>query len=139
MWRLLLALLPVPALADSLVVTRAVPAGSTVPPGALTLVAADIPRALSDLAAATGMTARRALLPGQPVSAGDLVATTLIARNQIVALTYRAGNLSIRTEGRALAPAAVGDRIEVLNLGSHARITGLVGEDGIVIVGGSTP
>lgn len=139
MWRFLLLLLPSTALADSLVATRVIKAHETLVADAVTLVAADIPGALTDPAQAIGQEARVAIYPGRAILAEHLGPAAMVNRNQIVTLTYQAAGLAIRTEGRALARGGAGEVIEVMNLASKTKVTGRIGPDGSVAVGPSTP
>lgn len=135
MWRILILLLPFPALADSLVATRVIRAQEIVAADAVTLVAAEIPGALTDAALAIGLEARVAIYPGRPVLAENIGSAAVVERNQIVALSYRAGGLVIRTEGRALARGGAGEVIEVMNLASKTKVTGRIGPDGTIELG----
>lgn len=135
MWRVLILLFPFPAFADSLVATRVIRAQETLVAEAMTTVAAEIPGALSDMKEAVGLEARVAIYPGRPILAKHLGAVAVIERNQIVTLEYVSNGLAIRAEGRALARARPGDVIEVINLGSKAKVTGRVSVEGRVIVG----
>lgn len=135
MWRLALALLPLPVLADSLVATRVIRAHEVVTTEDVALVAADLPDALTDPAAAIGQEARVAIYPGRAVRAADLGTAAVVERNQIVALIYRAGGLTILAEGRALDRGGPGDVVEVLNLSSRTKLTGRIAPDGSVVVG----
>lgn len=134
MLRLALILLPFPALADSLVATRVIAAHAVITAEDITLVAADLPGALGDPAAAIGQEARVAIYPGRAIRSADLGRAALVERNQIVALVYRTGALTILTEGRALNRGGPGDIIEVLNLASRSRVTGRIADDGSVTV-----
>lgn len=135
MWRLIFLCLPSMALADSVVAARVIRPQQVLMAEDLTLVAAEIPEALTDTAAALGQEARVAIYPGRPVKAADLGPAAVIERNQIVALAYRAGALTILTEGRALARGGAGEVIEVMNLSSHSKVTGRIGPDGTIDVG----
>lgn len=135
MWRFALLFLPLPALADSLVATRTIRAHSQLTADDMTLVAMEIPDALTDPATAIGLETRVAIYAGKPINARDLGPSTLIERNQIIALTYRAAGLSIQTEGRALGRGGVGEMIEVMNLTSRTKVSGQIGPDGVVYVG----
>lgn len=135
MWRFLILALPSAALADSLVATRVIKAQETLIAEDVTLVAAEIPGALTDPAQALGQEARVAIYPGRPVLAENLGPATKVERNQIVSLSYTAAGLAIHTEGRALARGSAGDLIEVMNLASKTKITGRIGSDGSVTVG----
>ncbi|MES2665747.1 MAG: flagellar basal body P-ring formation chaperone FlgA [Pseudomonadota bacterium] len=134
MWRLLL-LLPTAAMADSLVANRTIRAMAVLAPEDVTLVEAAIPGALEDPLTAIGMEARIAIYPGRAIRAQDIGPPALIDRNQIVPLIYRAGAVSILTEGRALARGGTGDVIRVMNLASRTTVTGQIGPDGVVRVG----
>ncbi len=138
MWRLCLLLLSGPAMADALVATRMIKAQSLIGPEDVTLVEAEIPGALTDPAAAAGMETRVAIYPGRPVLAADLDPPALVERNQVVALVYRNGALTIHAEGRALARARAGEALRVMNIGSRATVTGRVAVDGRVTVGPET-
>ncbi len=135
MWRLALLLIPLPALADSLVATRTIRAQTALTAEDVTSVAMDIPGALTDPAAAIGQETRKVIYAGKPILAGDLGPSAIVERNQIIPLAYTAGNLSILTEGRALARGGVGDVIDVMNLASRSKVTGQIGPDGVVRVG----
>lgn len=136
MWRLLLILaLAVPAAAESVVATRTIRAKAMIVPEDLTLVNAELPGALTDLAAAVGQEARVSIYAGKPVRPGDLGPPTLVERNQVVTLIYVAGGLAISTEGRALGRGSAQDTIRVMNLGSRTTVSGRIGPDGAVYVG----
>lgn len=135
MWRLFLVLLPTTALAESLVAARVIKAQTAIVAEDLMLVAADIPGALTDPSQAIGQESRAAIYPGRPVLERTIVPVTLVNRNQIVVLTYMAGGLAIRTEGRALTVGGAGDIIEVMNLNSRTKITGRVDANGGITVG----
>jgi len=135
MWRIVLCLAASPALADSLVATRPIRALTVISAEDVTLVAADIEGALTEVSAAVGMEARVVIYPGRPVRAADLGPPAIVERNQIVMLTYRTGGLAILTDGRALNRGGVGDVIRVMNLTSRTTVTGQIGPDGLVDVG----
>lgn len=135
MWRVIFLCLPGMALADSVVAARVIRPQQVLVAEDLTMVAADIPEALTETAAALGQEARVAIYPGRPVKAADLGPAAVIERNQIVALAYRTGALTILTEGRALARGGAGEVIEVMNLSSHSKVTGRIGPDGTIDVG----
>jgi flagellar basal body P-ring formation protein FlgA len=126
MWRLLILCFPTAALADSVVAARVIRPGQVMVAEDVTLVAAEIPDALTDPAQALGQEARVAIYPGRPVKAANIGPAAVIERNQIVTLSYRAGGLAILTEGRALDRGGAGEVIEV---------TGRIGPDGTIDVG----
>jgi flagella basal body P-ring formation protein FlgA len=123
-----------PAMADSLVATRVIPARAVIVAEDVTLVAAEIPGALTLTEAALGLEARVTLYPGRAVRAEDVAVPALVERNGLVTLEYRAGGLTIRAEGRALARAATGEALRVMNLASRTTVTGQLGPDGVVRV-----
>ncbi len=138
MWRrigLVLALIPQPALAESVVAVRTLPAQTMVAAEDLTLVDAEIPGALSDPMLAIGQELRITIYAGRPLRPQDIQAPALVERNQIVSLVYLAGGLSIRAEGRALQRGAEGEAIRVMNLASKTTVMGLVSPDGRILVG----
>jgi flagella basal body P-ring formation protein FlgA len=132
---LLLALLPPPALAESLIATRTIRAQTVLEPQDMALVAALIPGALARVEEAVGQEARVTLYAGRAIRPGDLGPPALVQRNQIVTLVYRRGALGITAEGRALDRGGLGDDIRVMNLASRSTITGRVAADGSVVVG----
>ena len=125
---------PAPALADALIATHTIRAQTVLGAEDFALVEADIPGALTDPLAAIGLEARVTLYAGRPITAASVGAAALVERNQTVALVYRAGGLSILTEGRALARGGPGDVIKVMNLSSRATVTGTINPDGSVAV-----
>lgn len=133
---LLLALtLAGPALAESVVATRTIPALSVIGPEDVTLVDAAHNGALGDPSLAVGQETKVAIYAGKPVRPGDLGPPTLVERNQVVALVFQSGGLAIATEGRALARGSQGEVIRVLNLNSRTTVSGRIGADGAVYVG----
>ena len=131
----ILCLLPMPALADAVVSTRVIRAGTVILAGDLTRVAADIPGTLTDPAQVAGQEAQVTLYPGRPIRPEQVGAPAVVARNQIVPLAFVAGGLTIVTEGRALSRGGVGDLIPVLNLASRNTVQGRVLPDRSVRVG----
>lgn len=132
---------PLPALAEgavSMVATRLIRAQTVLSAADMTQVAADIPGALADAAAAVGLEARVTIYPGRPLRAGDLGPPALVDRNAVVPLAYRVGGLTILAEGRALDRAGAGDALRVMNLASRTTVTGRLGADGVVEVGPRT-
>jgi flagellar basal body P-ring formation protein FlgA len=124
-----------PAMAESLVATRTIPAQSVIGPDDVTLVDAALSGALADPSLAVGQEARVAIYAGKPVRQTDLGPPTLVQRNQVVPLIYLSGSLAIATEGRALARGSEGEVIRIMNLGSRTTVSGRIGPDGAVYVG----
>lgn len=134
MWRILLLLIGTPTLADTVVAMRDIAAGSVIVQDDLTLVAMEIPEAITNLKTAVGATALTNILAGRALNAGQIAPPLTIARNARVTLSFQTGTLEIRTEGRALSEGGVGDIIEIMNLSSRTRLVGRVGSDGVVLV-----
>lgn len=138
MWRAVgLVLLSGPAMAESLVAARTLPARAVITAEDVMLVDAVIPGAMGSAEAALGQETRVAIYAGRPVRAADLGAPALVERNAIVTLVYSTGGLVITAEGRALARAGAGETIRVMNLSSKATVEGKVAPDGTIIVGGN--
>ncbi|MEO8240677.1 MAG: flagellar basal body P-ring formation chaperone FlgA [bacterium] len=131
----LIALLPLPVLADSMVATRTIRARTVITAEDFSMVEADIPGAVTDPGTAIGQETRVTVYAGRPVMATELGAAALVERNQTVSLIFRSAGLSILTDGRALDRGGAGDVIKVMNLSSRATVTGTIGADGSVSVG----
>ncbi|MEL6979743.1 MAG: flagellar basal body P-ring formation chaperone FlgA [Pseudomonadota bacterium] len=121
---LLLSGAPLSALAGEVLVAAAtIPAGVVIEPGHVRLADGEpAPGVLSDPNAAVGLEAKVALYKGKTIRSSDLGPRTVIRRNDVVALVFRRGALAISTEGRALEPGAVGDRIRIMNLDSRRTV-----------------
>ncbi len=131
-----LALVALPAAAETLVATRTIRAQAIIEPQDLTFAAIATPGALDDPSEVVGMEARIVLYAGRPIRPGDIGPPAIVERNQIVALVFRNGTLTIAAEGRALGRGGVGDMVRVMNLASRNTITGIVEPDGFVSVSG---
>ena len=122
-----------PAMSEGLFAARTLRAKSVISADDLKGVA-DGALAPADFASAIRREARVTIFAGRPVREGDLQSPALVERNAIVPLAYTQAGLTIRTEGRALSRGAAGDVVRVMNLGSRATVTGIVGPDGAVRV-----
>lgn len=134
-----LMLSPGVAVADSLVAARVIHAKAVILPEDVTMVAADIPNALTGVDQALGQEARITIFPGRPVHSADIGPSAVVERNQMVPLAYQVGALTILTEGRALERAATGQVIPVMNLTSRTTVMGQIGPDGVARVAGQSP
>ncbi|MDQ2090560.1 flagellar basal body P-ring formation chaperone FlgA [Marimonas arenosa] len=123
-----------PVAADTVVPVRTIRAQEVIAPGDLQLRAVDVAGGFTAVDEVAGLEAKVALYPGRPVRPVDVGPPAVIERNQVVPLTYARGGLSIRTEGRALDRAAVGDRVKVMNLASRNTVMGRVQTDGSISV-----
>lgn len=131
---LALILLPAPALADAVIMTRSLPARATVGPADITTVAADIPGAATTADQVVGQVLRVAVQAGRPLRADDLTEPEIVARNQLIKLHYAQGGMTIAAEGRALDAGAIGQMVRVMNLSSRGTVQGVVLPDGSVRV-----
>lgn len=132
---LVLTLLPVAAQADIVLAARTLRAETVLTADDVKAVPGEAGSALDDPRLAVGMEARVTLYAGRPIQPGDLGAPAIVDRNQIVALSFQSGGLSILTEGRALGRGGVGETIRVMNLSSRTTVTGRIAPGGQVIVG----
>ena len=136
---LIVLLMPLPALAETVLATRTIRAQAILGPGDVTLVAHEVPGTYVAIDETIGLEARVVLYAGRPIRIEDLGPPAIIERNQIVTLLYRTGGLAIAAEGRALARGGLGDRLRVMNLASRQTVSGLVRADGTVSVGPLSP
>lgn len=126
-----------PVAADTVVATKTIRAFSVVSPADVGLSPGVVPGGLSAVSDAIGLEARVMIYAGRPIRPSDLGPPAVIDRNQIVTLRFKKGGLVIATEGRAMGRGGVGDTIRAVNLSSRLSVSGLVADDGTVIVTGS--
>lgn len=131
---LLLALLALPAHAETVVALRTIPPGAVIAAADLGWAEEATPGALEDPAAAVGLEARVALYAGRPVRPEDVGPAAVVERNALVPLVYQHGALLITAEGRALGRAGPGEVIDVMNLASRATVQARMGADGAAYV-----
>ncbi|WP_102224046.1 flagellar basal body P-ring formation chaperone FlgA [Acidimangrovimonas sediminis] len=132
---LLVLFLTRPLQAETLIAAHTIRARAVLGPEDLSTIRADVPGALTDPATVIGQEARVVLYAGRPIRRGDVGPPALVERNQLVALAYRQGALTIHAEGRALGRAGAGEEIRVMNTASRTTISGTVQPDGSVVVG----
>ena len=84
--------------------------------------------------AAIGRTARRTLLPNQPIPREAIRGTPVILSGQATRLVYQVGGLRVTADGLALNSAAVGEVVQVRNLISGTTVTGIAAADRSVSV-----
>lgn len=123
-----------PAAADTVVAARTIQAQTIISAQDLVLQPGDVPGAESDPALFIGMEARVALYAGRPINVADVGFPAIVDRNELVPLIYDHNGLTIRTEGRALGRAGVGEVIRVMNMSSRNTVSARVGEDGAAYV-----
>ncbi len=123
-----------PAFTDTLTAARLVRPQSIIAVDDLARVDVAVPGALDGDAMIVGLEARVTLFPGRAIRPGDVGAAALIERNQPVVLVFRRGRLVITAEGRALSRGAAGERVRAMNLNSRSTISGIVSQNGSVLV-----
>jgi flagellar basal body P-ring formation protein FlgA len=124
---------------EALTWTRSLMAGEVVRPEDLawTKVPAHVAphEAPRDAEALIGQTARRPLREGSAAVARDLAPAKVIHRDQEVQVTFAMDGIRLVLSGKALADAAVGDPVQVLNTQSKKTIEAVASGPGRADVG----
>lgn len=123
-----------PAMAESIVAARTIPANTVLTFDDLTTAATSSSGGVDDPFELVGKEARVSLYAGRPIKQSDVIEPAVVERNQMVLLIYQSGSLSIRTDGRALDRAAAGQTISVMNLNSRSTVLAEIGSDGAAYV-----
>jgi len=122
---------------DALAVDRPVERGEVLKADNLTIVRRPKTEASSyliNVAAATGLAARHALRPGQPLAAGDLMKPEIIQRSDNVTMIFEAPGVTLTLRGQAQESGALGDTISVLNSESKRTVQAVVsGPDRVTV------
>jgi flagella basal body P-ring formation protein FlgA len=87
---------------------------------------------LSDPAQAVGQTLSRPLAAGAVLTPPGLAHAAVVRRGDLVTLISRSGGFEVRTQGKALANGAAGERLAVENSSSRRVVQGQVAADGTV-------
>lgn len=103
-------------------------------------VAADkiTPDLIRDINQMAGRETRRPLMEGSTISANDLRPALLVKRGNMVTMVVETGSLRITARGRALADAAKGQTVRVMNLQSNKTVEGTVSDNGDVLIGSNS-
>jgi flagella basal body P-ring formation protein FlgA len=87
-----------------------------------------------------GRQLRRPIAANLPYVLVDLVAPTVVARNQLVLMLLDGPGLTMTAQGRALEAAARGERVPVMNLGSRSIVEAeAIGPGRVRVVPGAVP
>ncbi len=127
--------MPAPAASDTILAARTIRSHSILSASDVIVEKNKLIGPISKLSDVVGLEAKFVLYEGRPISANDIGPAAIIERNQIVALVYLQGTLSITVEARALGRGGVGERLRVMNLSSRHSVQGIVAENGDVVVG----
>ena len=130
----LLGLLASPAISQTVVAARTIPAQTLIGPEDLALRDGTVVGGESDPLLFVGMESRVALYAGRPIRAADVGFPAVIERNQIVPLLFNRGGVTIATEGRSLGRAGPGETVRIMNLASRSTVSARVGADGVAYV-----
>lgn len=90
--------------------------------------------AITDAAKLVGMQVRRVLSQGRPVMVQSVQPPVIIDRGDQVTIRYSDGSLSLAAPGRALASAALGQDVKIVNLVSNTSLVGTATAKGVVEV-----
>lgn len=81
---------------------------------------------------AIGLTSKRALQPGKPLTRSELVLPVLVKRDQPVMIVSRTAGITASMPGVALKNGRKGDVIKIRNSSSQRVISGVVDDTGVV-------
>ncbi len=123
-------LIPLDALAETLVAARTIRAQELIGPNDLIIRDVQMTGGISDPALVVGMEARVVIYAGRPIRPGDIGTPSVVDRNEVIPLIYSSGGLTISTEGRALGRAGPGEIIRVMNLSSRTTVTARIDQNG---------
>ncbi|ATQ43712.1 flagellar basal body P-ring formation chaperone FlgA [Caulobacter mirabilis] len=94
--------------------------------------AGDAPR---DPDAVIGMSVRRPLREGAPVSMRDIAAQQAVKRGELVNVTWSDGSITLTLQGKAVTDAAVGQTFSVQNLASKKIVEAVAVSPGQAVTG----
>lgn len=127
------------ATVEVLTYTRSLAAGDIVQPEdvAWTTVQAHMAPAggPQDAEAVIGLSARRPLRAGAAVGSRDLTSPQVIARNDMVQVSFVSGGVTLTVTGRATRDAALGEAVPIINTSSGRTIDAVASGPGRAIAG----
>jgi flagella basal body P-ring formation protein FlgA len=89
----------------------------------------------NDPAQVIGLSTRHTEREGVVVASRDLMAQKVIKKDEIVSVTYDVDGVTLKLQGKAVADAAVGDVIQVLNTQSKKTIEAVATGPGEAVTG----
>ncbi len=92
------------------------------------------PDMITDAGRLAGMSARRQLREGVPLTRDQLMEPILVQRGDLVTILFRSPGLTLTTRGRALSSGARGDVIQIFNIQSKRTVEAEVTGPGFVAV-----
>jgi flagella basal body P-ring formation protein FlgA len=90
--------------------------------------------AYADLDQLVGKQLLRQSRAGIVLKASDVGAPTVVTRNSLVTVLLKAGSMTLTVKGQALANAAAGQPVDVLNSVTHKVLHGVAQPDGTVSI-----
>jgi len=124
---------------EVLTYVRSVATGETIQPEDVAWTTVQAHQAPSDspddVEAVIGLSARRPLRAGAAVRSADLTRPQVIARGDMVDVTYELGGISLTLRGRAMEAATVGEPFRVQNIESGRTIEVVAVEPGRALAG----
>ena len=94
-----------------------------------------VPRnALKNNTKIVGLLATKNLKTGSFLKPSDLETPKMIQKNQLVTLIFKKSNLSLKTQGKAMADGSLNDTIAVMNINSKRTVHGIIKAPGIVMI-----
>ncbi|HIH5778781.1 TPA: flagellar basal body P-ring formation chaperone FlgA [Citrobacter werkmanii] len=87
---------------------------------------------MTNMDEAIGLTSKRALQPGKPITRSELVQPVLVKRDQPVMIVSHTAGITASMPGVALKSGRKGDVIKVRNSSSQRIISGVVDDTGVV-------
>lgn len=87
---------------------------------------------MTNMDEAIGLTSKRALQPGKPITRSELVQPVLVKRDQPVMIVSHTAGITASMPGVALKNGRKGDVIKIRNSSSQRIISGIVDDTGVV-------
>ncbi|MDW2642574.1 flagellar basal body P-ring formation chaperone FlgA [Citrobacter sp. HN-141] len=87
---------------------------------------------MTNMDEAIGLTSKRALQPGKPITRSELVQPVMVKRDQPVTIVSRMAGITASMPGVALKNGRKGDVIKIRNSSSQRIVSGVVDDVGVV-------